>query len=176
MLFSQNSWWNISSACRASLHVECWEYQGRSLQSLAFKEPKIRWKSIGQFLVYSINMWDEFISSFLVNYVFWPKEIPFTWKFCPFDELSSNPCFEVTIILEPPRWHSGKGSACQCRRYKSWRFKPWVRKIPWRRKRQPPLGSLPGKFCGRGAWWTMVCGVAKRQTLLSNRAHRRLKY
>jgi len=30
-----------------------------------------------------------------------------------------------------PRWHSGKASACQCRRP---RFDPWVRKIPWSRK------------------------------------------
>ena len=140
----------------------------RALLSRSLKSVE---KSIGQFLVYCINMWDEFISSFLVNYVFWPKEIPFTWKFCPFDELSSNPCFEVTIILGLPRWHSGEESACQCRRYKSWRFKPGVRKLPWSRKWQPPLGSLCGNLCGRGAWWTMVCGVAKRQTLLSNRVH-----
>ena len=30
-----------------------------------------------------------------------------------------------------PRQHSGKESACQCRRLG---FDPWVRKIPWRRK------------------------------------------
>ena len=31
-----------------------------------------------------------------------------------------------------PRWHSGKESACQCRRYRKheW-FNPWVGKIPW---------------------------------------------
>ena len=39
-------------------------------------------------------------------------------------------------------WLSGKESACQCRRYK---FDPWVRKIPWRRKWQPTLIFLPGK-------------------------------
>ena len=119
----------------------------RSLKSIG----KVDKQSIGQFLVYSINMWDKFTSSFLVNYVFWPKEIPFTWKFCPFDELSSNLCFEVTIILEFPRRHSGKESACQCRSYKRWRFNPWVRKIPWSRKWQPLLRVLPGKFCGQGS-------------------------
>ena len=31
-------------------------------------------------------------------------------------------------------WLSGKGSSCQCRRY---RFDPWDGKIPWRRKWQP---------------------------------------
>ena len=34
----------------------------------------------------------------------------------------------------------------QCRRH---RFDPWVRKIPWRRERQPTPVSLPGEFCGQ---------------------------
>ena len=41
---------------------------------------------------------------------------------------------------------SGKESACPCRRYG---FNPWVRKIPWRRKRQPTLVLLPGKSHGQ---------------------------
>ena len=32
------------------------------------------------------------------------------------------------------RWHSGKASACQCRRHQRLRFDSWVGKIPWRRK------------------------------------------
>ena len=36
----------------------------------------------------------------------------------------------------------------QCRRTK---FKPWVRKIPWRRKWQPTAGFLPGKSHGQGS-------------------------
>ena len=36
-----------------------------------------------------------------------------------------------------------KESTCQCRRH---RFNPWVRKKPWRRKWQPTLVFLPGKF------------------------------
>ena len=57
-----------------------------------------------------------------------------------------------------PRWHSGKESACQCRRPKKCEFNPWVGKIPWRRKWQPTLVFLPGKFhrqrrlAGCGAW------------------------
>ena len=47
-----------------------------------------------------------------------------------------------------PRWHSGKESACQCRRRQ---FDLWVRKIPWRRKWQPALVFLPGKFHGQRA-------------------------
>ena len=45
-----------------------------------------------------------------------------------------------------PRWHSGKESACQCRRYKRCGFDPRVRKIPWSRKWQPAPVFLPGKF------------------------------
>ena len=37
-----------------------------------------------------------------------------------------------------PWWLSGKESAWQCRR-------PWIRKIPWRRKWQPTPVFLPGK-------------------------------
>ena len=48
-----------------------------------------------------------------------------------------------------PRWHSGKESACQCRRHKRWGFDPWGRKIPWRRKWQPTPIFLPGKFHGQ---------------------------
>ena len=42
-----------------------------------------------------------------------------------------------------PRRHSGKESACQCKRH---RFDPWVRQIPWRRAWQPNPVFLPGKF------------------------------
>ena len=41
---------------------------------------------------------------------------------------------------------SGKKSVCRCRRS---RFNPWVRKIPWMRKRQPTPASLPGKSHGQ---------------------------
>ena len=45
-----------------------------------------------------------------------------------------------------PWWLSSKESACQCRRH---RFNPWVRKIPWRRKRQPTSVFLPGDSHGQ---------------------------
>ena len=40
----------------------------------------------------------------------------------------------------------GNESTCQCRRHKRHRFDPWVRKIPWSRKQQPPPVFLLGKF------------------------------
>ena len=53
---------------------------------------------------------------------------------------------EILIVIKIehrlPRWLSGKGPICQCRRYK---FNPQVRKIPWRRKWQPAPVLLPGE-------------------------------
>ena len=49
-------------------------------------------------------------------------------------------------VNSSPGWLSGEESACQCRRC---RCDPWVRKIPWRRKWQPTLVFLPGKFQGQ---------------------------
>ena len=46
-------------------------------------------------------------------------------------------------------WLSGKESTCQCKRCKSYRFDPWVRKIPWRRKWQPTPVFLPRKSHGQ---------------------------
>ena len=45
-----------------------------------------------------------------------------------------------------PGGTSGKESTCQCKRCS---FNPWVRKIPWSRKRQPTLIFLPGKSHGQ---------------------------
>ena len=45
-------------------------------------------------------------------------------------------------------WHSGKESACQCRRLKRHQFDPWLRKIPWRMKWQLTPVFLSGKFNG----------------------------
>ena len=44
----------------------------------------------------------------------------------------------------------------------------WVRKIPWRRKWQPPSVFLPGNPMDRGVWWVIVHEVTKNQTWLSN--------
>ena len=48
-----------------------------------------------------------------------------------------------------PGGASGKESTNQSRRRKGRRFDPRVGKIPWRRKRQPVLIFLPGKFHGQ---------------------------
>ena len=43
----------------------------------------------------------------------------------------------------------GKEPACQCRRYTTCGFNPWVRKIPWRRAWQPTPVFLPGESHGQ---------------------------
>ena len=48
-----------------------------------------------------------------------------------------------------PGGTGGKEPACQCRRHKRRGFKPWVRKIPWRRAWQPTLVFLPGETRGQ---------------------------
>ena len=66
-----------------------------------------------------------------------------------------------------PRWHSGKGHTCQCRRYKRRGFDPWPRKIPWSRKWQPTPVLLPENSMDRGVPRATVHGVMKSQTCSS---------
>ena len=65
--------------------------------------------------------------------------------------------FTTSTTWEPPKniyiyicglpwWISHEKSACQCWRHG---FDPWVKKIPWRRNRQPTPIFLPGKFHGQ---------------------------
>ena len=51
-----------------------------------------------------------------------------------------------TYLSGLPRWFSSEEPTCQFRRYG---FDPWVRKIPWRRKRPPTPVFLPGKSNGQ---------------------------
>ena len=67
-----------------------------------------------------------------------------------------------------PRWHSGKESASQYRRQRRRGLNPWVKKIPWRRKWQPIQSSCLENSMDRGARQTIVHGVAKSRTQLSN--------
>ena len=45
-----------------------------------------------------------------------------------------------------PTWCQLLFNSCQCRRHQRLGFDLWIRKIPWRRKWQPALVFLPGKF------------------------------
>ena len=57
--------------------------------------------------------------------------------------LSSLP---IIFYVEVPGGSESKASACTAGNPG---FNPWVRKIPWRRKRQPTLVLLPGSHGGR---------------------------
>ena len=61
-----------------------------------------------------------------------------------------------------------KESTCQCRRYRSSWFDPWVRKIPWKKKWQPTLAFLPENSMDRGSWWAIVRGIAESCIQLSD--------
>ena len=63
-------------------------------------------------------------------------------------------CVSPTLVISEiwkltqgfPGGTRGKEPASQCRRH---RFDPWVRKIPWRRSRQPTPVFLPGESHGQ---------------------------
>ena len=61
-----------------------------------------------------------------------------------------------------PGGASGKEPACQCRRQKRCGFHPWVRKLPWRRARQPTPVILAWRIPkNRGGWRAAVHGGHK---------------
>ena len=60
-----------------------------------------------------------------------------------------NIIYKLYNVTWLPRWHSGKESTCQCRRYKRCGFDPSVGKSPWRRKGQATPVFLPGKSHGQ---------------------------
>ena len=66
-----------------------------------------------------------------------------------------------------PRWHSGKESACQCRRHKRQWFDPWIRKIPGVGKGNTLHYSSLQNSMDWGSWRTTVHGVSKSQIQLS---------
>ena len=60
----------------------------------------------------------------------------------------------IVLTIHEQLWGSPGGTsdkepACQCRRHKRHRFKPWDRKIPRRRAWQPTPAFLPGESCGQ---------------------------
>ena len=53
----------------------------------------------------------------------------------------SSGASQVALVVKEP--------GCQCKRCKTHKFDPWVRNIPWSRKRQPILVFLPGESHGQ---------------------------
>ena len=71
--------------------------------------------------------------------------------------LTGSRVLKVSSLLQGfPGGSSGKGLACQCRRYKRRWFDPCVGKISWRRKGQPTPVFLPGESHGQRSTYVVV--------------------
>ena len=79
----------------------------------------------------------------------WSHDGPWPWFFPVHIFVVGESSWAVVLFMRPsmdfPGGASGKESACQFRRHKRCRFYSWVRKIPWRRARQPIAVLLPGE-------------------------------
>ena len=69
-----------------------------------------------------------------------------------------------------PRLLSGKESACQCRSQRRFRFNPGLGRSPGGGNGNPLQYSCLENPMDRGAWWTVVHGVAKSQKQLTTHA------
>ena len=62
--------------------------------------------------------------------------------YCPINiKITCQDIFQVVLVVKNP--------GCQFRRHMRCRFNPWVRKISWRRARQPTPIFLPGECQGQ---------------------------
>ena len=77
-------------------------------------------------------------------------------------------CLLVPDGMGLPRWLSRKVSACHCRRPKSCKFDPWVRKIPLEEEMATRTSILAWRIMDRGAWWSTVHGGPWGSMGLSN--------
>ena len=63
-----------------------------------------------------------------------------------------NPLHLLKLVSGPfpvAHWKRIRLQCRRCRRLRRHKFDPWVRNIPWRRKRHPTPVLLPGKFHGQ---------------------------
>ena len=68
-----------------------------------------------------------------------------------------------------PRWHSGKESACQCRRYRRLGFQSLCQEYPLEKGMATHSSILPCKIpWAEKPGWLQSMGVTKSQTQLSN--------
>ena len=92
------------------------------------------------------------VYSFLIRWLLWLKlilkECSLIKKKCILPQFFVSKWYIIISVKKHglPWWLSGKEPTCQCRRLG---FNPRVRKIPWIRKWQLTLISLPGKSHGQ---------------------------
>ena len=132
--FLKEALWSWDSLVGVADRQECsphYIFQNCLHPGLATSEPMVRG-------------WHDTFGSSLLSF--------FTWRLAAEDSdalLVGRTCVSKLPIKAwvhqelLPRLLSGKESTCQCRRLE---FNPSSRKIPWRRKWQPTLVFLPGKF------------------------------
>ena len=80
------------------------------------------------------------IAHWIYPYYFKWMEIVHSWCCVVFHRMKAPVCICF------PGSSASKESTCPCRRHKRHEFKPWVRKISWRRKWQPTPVFSTGKF------------------------------
>ena len=87
-----------------------------------------------------------------------PTAVSLNQKIWSFEVLLILPCKEGTFCNK--RWsilsQRGFPGDAYGKEPKRCGFKPWVGKIPWRRKWQPTPVFLPGESMDRGAWRVIV--------------------
>ena len=108
----------------------------------------------------------DMLSRLVIIFLPWSKRASF--NFMAAGTICSDFGAQQNTHLGLSWWLSGKKLACQCRRQKCG-FNPWVRKISWRRSRQPTPVFLPGKSHGQKEIRGLKSmGSQKSQTWLSN--------
>ena len=80
---------------------------------------------------------------------------------------SSVLAWRIPWTEEPGRLQSME-TTYQCMKHKRWRFNPWVRKMPWKRKWQSTPVFFLGNSMERGACWDTVHGIKKSRLWLGN--------
>ena len=97
--------------------------------------------------VFSMNIQGWFLL-WLTGFIsLWSKEC--SRVFLPAPQRESRNSLALGLLLELPRWLSGKESTCQFGRLRTHRYGPCIWRIPWRRKWQPTPVFLAEKFHGQ---------------------------
>ena len=143
----RGAWWATVHRVAKELDTTYWLKQQRTTTNF--------WARHTCFTVQTISLcmlvWASIFCFFLFNQIFKGRYFS-KYSFRNKSSKSISIFQSITLIMSFlwfsvgfPGDASGKELACQCRRSKRHRFNPWVKKIPWRRKRQTNLIFLPGE-------------------------------
>ena len=99
----------------------------------------------------TIKMWALQLDSFCLNSGSFNSEHITQLSVSPFAHLLNTVVSNTYPILHASPVAQQQRFPLQCRSHRRCRFNPWVRKIPWRRARQPTPVFLPGESQGQGS-------------------------